>query len=473
MAEMERQRPRRNSEGVPDRRAAKRKRQQRNSNTVIAAAIFIVAVIIIAGISMLIKKYTPSKERVDLAKYYEVQNPEDMAIILDNQRIEEKAKSWEGHVYLEYEMVHDKLNPRFYWDANENILRYVTPSDVISVNAGEKSYMVTKTSENTDYTIVKVDADKMYVALDFVQKYTNIDFKAYKKPNRVTITGAWGKVKAAKVKGDTEIRQKGGIKSPIVADIKAEDKVTVIENGDNWSKVCTKDGMIGYLKNKKLGEVKEEKLSRKFEEPVFNHLLKNKTISMGWHQVTNQEANSKVANVLQATKGINVLAPTWFYLNDNNGNLKSLASRSYVDYCHQNGVEVWALFSNLENPEVSTTEVLTHTSSRDNLVNQMIAAAIEYDLDGINLDFEALESAVGDGYIQFIRELSIKCENNNIVLSVDNYVPSNYTAFYNRREQAVFADYVVVMAYDEYTNASEDVYRLLLSVLSEKELKIP
>lgn len=463
MPDIERQRPRQNPGRVPNRRPVRNQKQKKSNTSVIAAAIFIVVVIVIAGISMLIKKYSPSKERVDINAYYNIQNEDDMAILLDNERLEDMAKYWDGHVYLQYQTVRDNLNQRFYWDFNENILRYVTPSDVVSVNAGEQSFTVTKTSENTDYTIVKVDGDKMYMALDFVQKYTNIDFSIAQEPNRVKITSKWGDIKTAQTKRDTEIRQKGGIKSPIVADVEKGSKVTILESGDNWSKVATEDGMIGYVKNKRLGEEQTETLSRAFEEPVFNHILKDKPISLGWHQVTNQDGNNRVANVLQSTKGINVLSPTWFYLNDNDGNIYSLANHSYVDYCHQQGVEVWALLSNLENPEVDTTYVLSHTSVRDKLVKQIISAAIEYDLDGINLDFEALQAYddngayVGDSYIQFIRELSIMCENNNIVLSVDNYVPSSYTAFYNRSEQALFADYVIIMAYDEHTKVSEDV----------------
>lgn len=460
MPEIDRPTPRTNVNRGANRRQVNNKKQQKNNHSVIIAAVFIVVVILIAGISLLVKKYSPSKERVNLNSYYNVQNEEDMAIVVDNQRLEDVAKNWEGHVYLEYQTVHDYLNERFYWDANENILRYVTPTDVISVNAGEQSYMVTKSSENTDYTIVKVDADKMYIALDFVQKYTEypaISYKVYEKPSRVAIESKGGTIKTAEVKRSTEIRQKGGIKSPIVVDVEKGATVTILESGNDWDKVCTQDGMIGYIRNNKLGSEQKTTVKAKGEQPVFNHLLKDKTISMGWHQVTNQDGNKRVANVLQSTKGINVLSPTWFYLNDNDGNIYSLANHDYVNYCHQQGVEVWALISNLENSEVDTTYVLTHTSVRDKLVNQIIASAIEYNLDGINVDFEALAGEVGDAYIQFIRELSIKCENNNIVLSVDNYVPSSYTAFYNRSEQALFADYIVIMAYDEHTRASEDV----------------
>ena len=303
---------------------------------------------------------------------------------------------------------------------------------------------------------MKVDADVVYLALDFVQKYTNIDFTVHENPNRLLIYDTWGSIQQADLKKDSEIREKGGIKSPVVAELEKGTTVTIIEQEESWSKVITEDGMIGYLKNKILGESREEITSHEFQEPVFTHLLKDKKINMAWHQVTSQEVNSQVANILQNTKGINVLSPTWFYLNDNNGNIQSLASSDYVNYCHQNGIEVWALISNLENEEVNTTAVLTRTSTRDYLTNQIIAAAIEYDLDGINLDFEELSVEVGDAYIQFIRELSLKCKNNGIVLSVDNYVPTSYTAFYNRREQAVFADYVVIMGYDEHYAGSEE-----------------
>ena len=447
-----RQRPRSRS-----RRRRRRGRKNNNRMPVIVGAAFVAVVVLLALLSIVIKKYSPSKERADLDDYYNIQSQEDAAIILDGIRLEETAKLWDGHVYMDYKIVQEYLNQRFYWDSNENILRYTTDKDVVSVNAGSMEYTVTKKNENTDYVIVKVDGEHMYLALDFVQKYTNIEFAMHEAPNRVKITAKWGEIQTAPIRKNTAIRVKGGIKSPIVADLEKGSKVGILDAGENWSRVCTEDGMIGWLQNKRLGEISVESISREFEEPVFTHMLKDGSVRLGWHQVTNQEANGRVASILQDTKGVNVISPTWFYLNDNEGNIYSLASREYVSYCHQNNVEVWALVSNLENPEADSAYVLSHTSTRDYLTNQIIAAAIEYDLDGINLDFEALSSEVGDSYIQFVRELSLKCENNNLVLSVDNYVPTDYTAFYNRAEQAVFADYVVIMGYDEHYSGSENI----------------
>ncbi len=438
-------------------RARRRKKRSRvNMTPVFVSIVFIVIVLFAVILSIFIKKYSPSKERVNLQEYYHLQAEDDMALILDQQLIEDTAKYWDGQVYLKYETVQMYLNQRFYWDFNENILRYTTDSDVISVNAGENSYMEGKKNNTEAYTIVRVDGEAVYLALEFVQKYTNMDFVQYAEPNRAVITAAWGEISKAAVKKDTQIRVRGGIKSPVVSDVKKGSSVIVIENGDKWSRVCTENGMVGYVSNRRIGEIKQEIISREFEEPQFTHMLKDGPVSLGWHQVTSQEANQRIANVLQSTKGVNVISPTWFYLNDNEGNIYSLASREYVEYCHKQNVEVWGLVSNLENPDADATYVLTHTSTRDYLTNQIISAAIEYNLDGINLDFEALRD-VGDAYIQFIRELSIKCENNDLVLSIDNYVPSSYTAFYNRSEQAVFADYVIIMAYDEHYSGSEDI----------------
>jgi len=366
------------SETERDRVRRRKKRPRVNKMPIFIAIAFIIIVLFAVMLSIIIKKYSPSKERANLQEYYHLQAEDDMALILDQQLIEETAKWWDGQAYLKYETVQQYLNQRFYWDFNENILRYTTDSDVISVNAGENSYLEGKKNNTEPYTIVRVDGEEVYLALEFVQKYTNLDFVQYAEPNRAVITVTWGEISKAEVKKNTQIRVRGGIKSPIVSDVKKGSSVIVIESGDKWSKVCTEDGMVGYVTNKRLSEVKQEVISREFDEPQFAHLLKDGPISLGWHQVTSQEANQRVANVLQSTKGINVISPTWFYLNDNQGNIYSLASRDYVDYCHQQNVEVWGLVSNLENPDADSNYVLTHTSTRDYLTNQIIAAAIEY-----------------------------------------------------------------------------------------------
>lgn len=424
---------------------------------VLVVCALIVIIVAITGISALIKKYTPSKERQELSEYYNLTSEDQVAIILNNEVIETTAKMIGDHIYIDYQFVHDSLNPRFYWDANENILLYATARDLISAEADSNSYLVTKSSIDYGRPIVKATSDSAYIDLDFVKEYSDFTYEYFSDPNRIIVYNTWGNYEVATVRRNTHIRVKGGIKSPILADVKEKDQLCVLEVGDNWTKVMTNDGVVGYVQGKRLSGTTEDTRSSDYEPEVFAHITKDFEICMAWHQMTTRAVNSDVASVLASTKGVNVISPTWFYLNDNNGGIADLGSTDYVNYCHSQGVEVWALVSNLENSDVDTTYVLTHTSTRQNLVNQIVSVAIQYNLDGINLDFEALNrEEVGDAYIQFVRELSIKCENNGIVLSIDNYVPTSYTSFYNRSEQANFADYVVIMGYDEHYAGSDE-----------------
>ncbi len=423
---------------------------------VIIACASIVLLIIITGAVFLIRRYTPSSERKDLKSYYGLSSNDEVAIVLNNEVSDTKAKIIDGHIYLNYQFLHDELNSRFYWDSNENILLYATAGELVSAKADENSYLVTKSSVDFGHPVVKAMADTTYVDLEFADEYSDFKYEYIKDPHRIVITNQWGEYKTATLKKSSHIRVKGGIKSPILKDAESKEEVSVLEQGDNWTKVLTKDGIIGYLKNRTLSSTETQTRKSEKEPEKFAHITKDFTICMAWHQVTNQSANNTISSVLAGTKGINVISPTWFYLNDNEGHIANLASLDYVNYCHSQNVEVWGLVSNLENKDADSAEVLTHTSKRQNLVNQIISMAIQYNLDGINLDFEALSrEKVGDAYIEFVRELSIKCTNNGIVLSVDNYVPTEYTSFYNRKEQASFADYVVIMGYDEHYAGSE------------------
>ena len=424
---------------------------------VIAFIAVVVLIIAIIGISSLVKRYTPSKERMELSEYFNISSDDEIAIVLNREKIESKAKIINNETYLDYKFVHDYINPRFYWDENENILLYATSNGLISASADANSYLTNKSTTDYKCPVVKATSDSALIEIDFVLKYSDFTYELFEKPNRLVMNNEWGKIETASVKKDTQLRVKGGIKSDILEDLEKGSSINVIEAGDNWTKVMSPDGVIGYIKSKYVVDNETVKLKNPdYVEDKLPHIEKDFKICMAWHQVTTSSANSNIANVISSTKGVNVISPTWFYLNDNKGNIVDLASSNYVNYCHQQGIEVWALVSNLENPDVDSTYVLTHTSTRQYLVNQIIAAAIKYELDGINLDFEALDgNAVGDAYIQFVRELAIKCSNNGIVLSVDNYVPTSYTAFYNRKEQANFADYVVIMGYDEHYKGSD------------------
>lgn len=433
------------------RRVQARKRRKRN----LALKVFLFFIIIVGviGGAFLIKKYGPSKEKADLNEYYGLETENQLAVVVDNKVLGAKGIMLDGRAYVEYSVVRDYLNGRFYVDHNENILLYTLPEGTITAEVGSTQYTLQKEKKSVEYVILKMEGNTAYISLDFVQEYTNLDFQTYTKPNRVMIVSDWGETTVATIKMDTQVRYRGGVKSPILTEVSKKDEVTVIEDEDNWKKVRTKDGYVGYLKTSCLKNEKVTTISRAFEEPVYPNISKDYTINLAWHVVTNRTANNSVLSMIADTKGLTTLSPTWFTVADTKGNLNSLASSQYVNYAHQSNIEVWALVRDFDGGIGSyeeSYELLSRTSSRENLINQLIAEALQTGIDGINVDFEKISAECGEHYIQFIRELALKCRQNEIILSVDNYVPKGYNAHYNLKEQGIVADYVIIMGYDEH-----------------------
>lgn len=424
----------------------------------IISIILLLSIGIIAGV-MVYNKLSPSKKVMDLDTYYKVASKDDVVLVIQDTIYEQRGKLIDDMVYVDYNTVKENFNKRFYWDENESLLMYTTPTDIIKSEASSKEYVVNKNKKSVDYIISKVIDGKLYIALDFVKEYSNIDYKKYEKPNRVVITNKWNEeVLYAKVKEATQLRYNSSIKGDILKQLKKGDKVQIIIDEEkmskNFTKVISEDGVLGYVKNSMVKNSYYETPESDFKEPEYTSITKDYTVNLAFHQVTNQSANNHLLEVLGNTKGVTTISPTWFKVSDINGNVESLASDRYVQRAHNYGVEVWALVDDFTN-QIDMKEVLSYTSRREKLANELIALAIKYNLDGLNLDFEKIPESAAEDYMQFLREMSVKCRNNGIVLSVDNYVPSAYTSYYNRGEQGILVDYVITMAYDEHINGSD------------------
>jgi len=429
---------------------------RKQKQTVIGTCV-IISIILIAAACILIKALTPSKEKMDLSEYYNAAEGE-ITLVMQDHIYEKKGLLIDGVIYLDYETVVNEFNHRFYWDKKENILTYTTPTELIRTEVGSSDYAVNKAKNSTNYQIVKTDGDEVYIALEYVAMFSDIQYQVFEDPERVVFKYNWGEYLFVSPKRNTQVRYEASIKSPILEEITNGTKLMLVdvdeESQKGFTKVITEDGVIGYVKNNHLNETEYEKLESNFKKPEYTHMTSDKTINLVWHQVTNQEANNNVLNLLERTKGVTTISPTWFKIVDNKGNIESLASSNYVKRAHNLGIQVWALVQDFSK-EISMTEVLSRTSTRDKLINELVGEVIKLDIDGINIDFEKIKKDGAIHYIQFLRELSIKCRSNGIVLSIDNYVPAAYNMYYDRAEQGEVADYVIVMGYDEHHSTSE------------------
>lgn len=410
---------------------------------VFVVCLLIVLFSLIGGAVYGINKLIPTSKQMDLTEYYGQNADGEAALILGTQKLEQKALFSGNDVYLPLDVVSGYLNQRYYWDSENKKILYATPTSLTEEAA----------SEQADGNVWLKD-DTVYLKLDYVKKYTDIDSYIYEDPARVAIQYKFSNIQTVTVKKDTAIRYRGGIKSEILTKIPKDTVLRLLDEGEDWDQVATDDGYIGYIPKKKVSSADTTNYERDFKAEAYSYLTMDEPVNMVWHQVTSTDANSYFADAVQNMTGVNVISPTWFSVSDNDGNVSSLASGEYVMQAHEKGLKVWGLVDNFSE-NMSTTTVLSKTSSRQNLENQLVTYAMKSGLDGINIDFESLSEDVGIHFLQFLRELSIQCHENNLVLSVDNPVPEDFTSHYDRTEQGKVVDYVIIMGYDEHYVGSD------------------
>lgn len=424
-------------------------KNRKNSILKAFCAVFFLAVI--TGGVFLYWKFGPSRERADLTSVYKADKNETV-LYLNYEKQEAVGIYENGQTYLPMDWVSENVNSRFYWDEGEEMLVYALPEEILyadgsSVGSGGQPLILEK-------------EDGVYVSMGLVLNYTKVRIQAFDRTDakRVFIEDTFENVPMADVRGTVQVRTKKDVKSPILTECRRGDSVTVLETDEKWVKVATPDGHVGYVKNRKLKNLCSETMESDFKEPVYQNISLDEKILLAFHQVTIPEANGKLEELLEPSEGVNVIVPTWFTLSSNDGDYESLASRGYVDKAHEKGLQVWAMLDNFSkecSKNVQSEILLSKTATRQKLIADMMEEAENYGFDGFNLDFESLKPEAMPHYVQFIREMSIACRERGLVLSVDNYVPSEYTADYNRKEQGIVADYVIIMGYDEHYAGGE------------------
>lgn len=431
---------------------------------ILPVIIAILLILVIAGGALgkvLLDKYSYSKEEADWNEFYQVSESDRSAIILQDEMVEEQALIRDDVCYFDLATVHKYMNEVFYADMTEKLLLYANPTEVIRTTFGETSYTTTEGTQDAGYVISFVEGDTVYVAADYVKLFTNYSYDCYDR--HVQVYTEWGTRQVAQLKKDTAVRLRGGVKSPILTQAAKGDTLEILEQMETWSKVKTADSVIGYVENKRLGDITEETETpvTDYQEPEYTALTSDSKICLGWHSIGGVGGNDTLYSMVSGTKGMNVIAPTWFSLTDENGSIRNFGTANYVTTAHNMGLQVWGVvdnfnYANETGTVISTLNMLSSTTSRQNFVRNVTDAAVSLGLDGINVDFEQLSSDCGPHYVEFIRELSIQCRNRGLVLSIANYVPFNFNDYYRLDIQGQVADYVIIMGYDEHWHGSKD-----------------
>ncbi len=434
---------------------------KKKKKRVLVVLIPLFLILLVAAITVgvpLYKKYSYGKERADLASHYDATS-ELYAIILQNDQLLDKALVRDGRCYFSLDTVRAYLTQGFFYDSEYNggTLIYTGASDTYEVVDGAGSYSVSGIMTDLGFPLTVKQNDKLYVSSDYLKMFATFTVDIY--DYHVQLRTSWDEPHEMKtVVKDTWIREKGGIKSPILRDVEKGEKVELLEEMEEWSKVKTSDSFIGYIENKRMeGSEQETDITPIGPAlPEYTSVRLDTKVNLGFHGIYSQAGNDSITTALGEAVGINVLAPTWISLTDETGSFRNYASSDYVSYAHSRGVKVWVVadnfsYANEKGINVDELALLSNTENRRMLASNLVQSVVSVGADGLNIDFEGLSEDIGVYFVQFLRELSVLCRQQGLSLSTDNYIPYDYNSFYRLDLQGEFVDYVVLMGYDEHT----------------------
>ncbi|MFB9277742.1 glycosyl hydrolase family 18 protein [Cohnella cellulosilytica] len=345
-----------------------------------------------------------------------------------------------------------------YEEETESII-LTSDTKVMHFKTGELDATLNRKPSTLRFAAKKQD-DILYLPIAPLKKLFGIRVEIADNSGIVTLYEPGEEIRHAKVPLKKEkgikLREGPAISYPIVEDLLPGTDVRLMEETEEgWYKVQSASGHLGYIAKSAVepGELETIPPEAADDEPFVAWKSEGKKINLTWEAV--YSANPNTGKIGELT-GVNVVSPTWFELVDGKGNVRSNADAAYVKWAHGKGIQVWGLLSNGFEPD-RTTEALSSYESRNAMIQQMLAYAKTFKLQGVNIDFENVYTKDKDNLVQFVREMTPLMHDQNLVVSIDVTAKSGsemWSAFLDRRRLGASVDFMMLMAYDEHWAAS-------------------
>ncbi|MDY6323967.1 MAG: glycosyl hydrolase family 18 protein [Catonella sp.] len=432
-------------------------RNQFNRKVILLIALLVCLLCVIVLVKV-IEHFTPSKEVKKLTDYYSLAGNE-AELFIDTKNSGEKGAVIDGKGYILLSTAQNML-PRLYADKTASEVIFTTPTEVEEYPLNSTEYTVNSDEKKSLEVpaVIVGDNGSWYISTDFIKSKHDMSVNVSADPGRIVLFEKNGaEYDVHTVKEDTQVRDDATIKGNVLSDVKKGDRLYLLGGAadSKFVNVLTEDGVTGYCLLSKLGESELYKtdFKREKDSEIYTSVKRDGKVVLGWHQVTNEAANSTLDSVISGNGTLNVISPTWFSVVQNDGTLSTLADENYVKTVHDAGMQIWPLVNDFDK-NVDFAGIFASRVKRNGLILNIMYFINKYDLDGINIDFENITSEDSADYTEFIRELSVSMRKAGKTLSVDTYVPTEYTAYYDRTEIGTVADFLIIMAYDEHYSGS-------------------
>lgn len=371
----------------------------------------------------------------------------------------------DGQIFLPFETIKEYIDPYIWFDEALQKVTITTKDRVIRMKTGSLEALVNE--KPMDLKFPASDRNGvLYLPIGFLLDLYNLNAR-YSAVNDVVILDFRDRVYeiAFPVDSRTVVRKGMSIREPIVkkyypvseesteVERNAVNTLFVFDETEEWYRVRAYDGALGYVKKEEVivtGTHKAIETPDKDDPPV----LTDRKINLVW-DMTYSKHNIELSK--DTTPGIDVISPTWFEIVDRAGTIKNRATPEYLKHAHDNGWQVWALFSNNFGDIEGTSIILNNSDTRQEIIRNILAYASLYNLDGINIDFENMYKKDKDAFTQFVREFYPLAKEQGLIVSVDVTVPDGsdtWSKCFDRKALGESVDFVCLMTYDQHWASS-------------------
>ncbi len=354
--------------------------------------------------------------------------------------------------YVPLRFIQRHIDPSVFWDES-GVMVITTKDKVVKLSQESLTAYVNQHPVTVQFPVI-LEGNEPYVPASTLEILYPV-FTAYSHEAGIFLVKSLSTYSTTGELGtDAVLRNRASFLSRRVHKLQEGEEVTIYHLAGKWLKVETSVGHCGYLTKNQVINIREEPPVVKIVPGHVPSPLKGDKVVLVWEQV---DSITPDPSNLPDMPGLNVVSPTWFHLSHAPGEIENRADLRYVNWAHSRDHQVWALFSNSFDPDI-TSMMLRDSSLRDQIISQLLIYANIYKLDGINIDFENVYLADGPYLTQFVRELTPMLHNIGLTVSIDVTVKSSsptWSRFLERDRLAEVVDYVMLMAYDQYPQGSK------------------
>lgn len=421
-----------------------------NKNGKIVKRMLILLAVLFVIVFILIKAEDFIKEQAN----------DKISLVINNTNVTERLKNElkidDGIIYVSMDDIKNFFDKYIYIEDETNEVITTYDDKIASIGFESNKLTLNGSTKKTSAHAIK-DNETTYLPISEMKDVYDIEIDNIAETKVITIDSVDREQVKAQTKANISVKSKKEGFSRTVEKVEKGESVIVVKNNNEvsekgWTKIRTQKGKVGYVKTSKLEDIETTREAKEKTKQIDGK------VDMFWDYYSQYvKAPDRTGQVIE---GVNVVSPSFFYLEKETGALKDNvgdAGIAYINWAHSNGYKVWAMLSNAEAGIKVSSTILNSYTKRQQLIQSIVEKCAQYDIDGINVDFENMYEADKDKYSRFIIELTPRMEEMGIVTSVDVTAPDgdpNWSLCFNRNVLGDVADYLIFMGYDQYGASS-------------------